>query len=336
MHCKWLCCFWVTWLMSTASGTTTLSSNTTGLLWEGQDSVALFCRTQIADAGYFWELEGEALPEESRYQITGDLSKANSTLTISPIFRNDTGNFTCEAFNSSTTEFSNAVSLNLAWFPVTSVITCGTEAFSDSVRFNCSWAGGNPAANIDLIFNGTTNSGQNSVTRTVTTGTEVQQPQMICRGDQEGRKSECQTNFERPKSTTHSGTVVSSVTEGNNAAMTVSLAQNILLPQFGWYRHNPNLNPINPTDGKFEVESSGSQSTLRISNVTSSEDGTYECRARNVIGSTSFIFRLQVISKGSSGGLSGGAIAGIVIGVLAGVALIGVGGFFLIKKFYLN
>lgn len=38
--------------------------------------------------------------------------------------------------------------------------------------------------------------------------------------------------------------------------------------------------------------------------------------------------------SGGSSGLSGGAIAGIVIGVLAGVALIGVGGFFLVKKVF--
>ncbi|PIO37031.1 hypothetical protein AB205_0182240 [Aquarana catesbeiana] len=132
--------------------------------------------------------------------------------------------------------------------------------------------------------------------------------------------------------------MITSVTEGQNATLNVSLtSQSSLISEFTWFR--PNLIPVNITanDGKYKVETIGSQSILSISNLTVNDNGTYTCTARNIIGSTTFNFTLDVKSQGTNGsndsggssGLSGGAIAGIVIGVLAGVALIGVGGFFL-------
>ncbi|XP_068099156.1 carcinoembryonic antigen-related cell adhesion molecule 6-like [Hyperolius riggenbachi] len=100
-------------VLDPAYATTTLTSSATGPLVVGRDSVALYCRSQIPNADYLWNLDGEALPGDNRYQITTVLSKANSTLTISPVSMNDTGNFTCEAISGSTTETSNAVRLTL-------------------------------------------------------------------------------------------------------------------------------------------------------------------------------------------------------------------------------
>ncbi|XP_068099155.1 carcinoembryonic antigen-related cell adhesion molecule 6-like [Hyperolius riggenbachi] len=99
---------------SVESGTT-LTSNATGPLVVGIDSVALLCTTQIPNADYLWNLDGAALPGDSRYHVTTVLSKANSTLTISPVSINDSGSFTCEAISGSTTETSNAVRLTLTY-----------------------------------------------------------------------------------------------------------------------------------------------------------------------------------------------------------------------------
>ncbi|XP_068099157.1 carcinoembryonic antigen-related cell adhesion molecule 6-like [Hyperolius riggenbachi] len=109
---------WQLWILvcvtlAPASATTTLTSNTTGPLVVGRDSVALICTTQLPNPDYFWNLDGQALPGDSRYHVTTVLSKANATLTISPVFMNDTGNFTCEAISGSTTEISNVLRLNL-------------------------------------------------------------------------------------------------------------------------------------------------------------------------------------------------------------------------------
>ncbi|KAM5132668.1 cell adhesion molecule CEACAM1 [Mantella aurantiaca] len=316
--------------LSTPASAVELTSNLTGWAWEGE-TVSLYCSTNVTGALYTWHVDGGLLDNNDRYHIAIDPSELNSTLTISPVFSNDTRTYTCLITSPTVNETSNALNLSVAKSPESSNIYCGEEAYNGGVVLICSWAGGQPAAEIELLFNGTTDNGQNMVNRNVSVSNEVQQPVLTCRGNQVGKTSECNKTFERPVSSNHNNDARSSVTEGENATLTVSLtSQNSLIAEFSWFHLNPNAVNIT-SNGKYKVQSNGSQSTLLITSVTGSESGTYECTARNVIGSTTFKFNLDVKSQGSSG-LSGGAIAGIVIGVLAGVALIGVGVFFLVKK----
>nr|DBA15902.1 TPA: hypothetical protein GDO54_003356 [Pyxicephalus adspersus] len=309
---------------------TELNSNTLEWVWEGE-SVSLYCSTQVVDVTILWKVDGNLLPPSDRYDIFNNEAKTNSTLTISPIFINDTGSYTCEVTNTMVKEISNAVNLNVAKPPDSLSIDCTAKAYIGGILLTCSWTGGQPAADIKLSFNGTINKGQNMVNRSINLDNDVQQAEFICHGNQLGKISKCNITLERPLSKSHDNNAVTSVTEGENIKLTVSLtSQNPLFPEYNWFHLSPDTVNIT-SDGKYTVESSSSQSTLIISNVTGNESGNYECKVRNTIGSTSFKFNLEVKSKGS-GGLSGGAIAGIVIGVLAGVALIGVGVFFLVKK----
>ncbi|XP_073457199.1 cell adhesion molecule CEACAM1-like [Aquarana catesbeiana] len=328
-------CVLLSVILAPASATE-LTSNANGWVWEGE-AVSLYCSTQLIAASFFWHVDGDLLPGGDEYQIFEDPLGPNSTLIISPFFRNHTGSYTCFAYNSTLNEASNALNLSVAKPPSNPIIDCKSEAYTEQVLLGCSWAGGQPSANVKLSFNGTVKEGQDEVNWTVSLDYEVQQPELICQGDQVGKKSECKIVYERPLSSNHDNNAVTSVTEGENAKLTVTLnTQNSLHPTFSWFHLNPDPVDITNGGGKFKVESGHSQSSLLISNVTQSEKGTYECRARNIIGSTTFKLNLEVKSQESPGssGLSGGAIAGIVIGVLAGVALIGVGGFFLVKKVF--
>ncbi|XP_072282364.1 cell adhesion molecule CEACAM1-like isoform X2 [Pyxicephalus adspersus] len=319
----------VTLVVAPVSGTE-LTSNTTEWVWEGE-SVSLDCTTQVENGTFLWKVNGDSLPASDRYYISKNEANTNSTLIISPIFRNDTGSFICEVSNTTVNETSNAVNISVAKPPDSLSIGCSAASLTGGVQLTCSWIGGDPAADIELSFNGTIDKGKNEVNRSVNLDNDVQQPEFICQGNQVGKTSKCNITLERPLSTSHDNNAVTSATEGENIKLTVSLtSQNSLTPEYAWVRLSTDTVNIT-SDGKYKVESSSSGSTLHISSATGSESGTYECRARNIIGTTTFKFNVEVKSKGS-GGLSGGAIAGIVIGVLAGVALIGVGVFFLVKK----
>ncbi|XP_040183212.1 carcinoembryonic antigen-related cell adhesion molecule 1-like [Rana temporaria] len=326
--------------VSAPTSAAVLTSNQTELVWEGE-SVTFNCSTLTA-ANFTWNVNGSSLPGGGHYYILLDPERQFTTLTLSPVSTNDTGSYTCEARNTTMNETSNALILNVGIAPTNTSIYCGSEAYAGGVVLICSWAGGQPAADIQLSFNGTLINEKDAVNLNVLLSNEVQQPELVCQGNQTGRISECKTTFERPASSSHDNNAITSAIEGQNATLNVSLtSQSSLISDFTWF--SPNLSPVNVSDGKYKVETIGSQSILSISNLTVSDNnGTFRCTARNVIGSTTFNFILDVQSQGSndsggssgSSGLSGGAIAGIVIGVLAGVALIGVGGYFLVKKVF--
>ncbi|XP_073426874.1 cell adhesion molecule CEACAM1-like [Dendrobates tinctorius] len=323
--CTFLTLFFATLALVTAVN---LTSNSSALLWDGEDSVSLQCTTLINDT-FIWELNGEALPHDRRYTITAESSGLNSNLIISPVSRNDTGSFTCTTSN--TNETSNALNLNLAWSPDTLDIVCNIQSnkSDSSIQLSCSWVGGEPAADVTMFFNNANKTETNRVTMDVHPMGDGNPITLQCEGVHLRAHSSCNVTVERPQSTDNKNDTTTSVKQGEATVLTLNL-QSELPAEFAWFHYNPNSVPL-ITGGKYKIESDGSNSKLHISEVTSNEKGTYECIATNPIGSTSFMFKLDVEQVVDSG-LSGGEIAGIVIGVLAGVALIGVAVFFILKK----
>ncbi|XP_075696962.1 cell adhesion molecule CEACAM5-like [Rhinoderma darwinii] len=92
----------------------TLTSNTSGVVWAGEDSVSLYCSAQGSVIAFSWSLNGKPVPPNPPYYITQSDSPPNSNLTIRPVSKNDTGPFTCTATNLANSETSNALSLPLA------------------------------------------------------------------------------------------------------------------------------------------------------------------------------------------------------------------------------
>ncbi|XP_068099134.1 carcinoembryonic antigen-related cell adhesion molecule 1-like [Hyperolius riggenbachi] len=313
--------------------TVALTSNISETVLVGQDSVSLYCSADGTEVQFFWRLKGEPVLGGPNYHITTSLSPPSSTLTISPVSRNDDGPFTCEASNLINKRTSNAENFTLTWHPEEDMFCLVDSSNPQYVQLTCSWSGGQPPANVTMVFNGVTETGSNQVTRNVPTNSTVQNSTMMCYGNHMGKQSNCGLIFEPPQSPEHNNSKITSVTDGQAAVLTVTL-QSGLNADFTWYHFSPDPVPIQEDTGKFTVVSSSFKSSLVIAAVTLEEAGRYECRAKNFIGSQTFLFTVSVedpVSCPVCSGLGGGEVAGIVIGVIAGIIIIIVTVYFVLK-----
>ncbi|XP_053308672.1 carcinoembryonic antigen-related cell adhesion molecule 1-like isoform X2 [Spea bombifrons] len=326
----------------------TIQSNTSSneLLWTGKDSVSLNCSALGTDVRFSWNHNGVPMPPNIRYH----LNQNNSTIIITPVQRDDDGPFTCVATNYINTLTSPPLNLNLAWHPEDHII-CSASKTDHTVQLLCSWTGGFPAADVRMLFQNQSETGQHQVIRNVSLNSINPRDDLSCYGAQGGQEVSCVLKLDIPQAagfTNHSST---EAVEGTSATMTVSLIPGpsvlnawavqpetqILPSTFTWFSFTSENNSV-PEGGKFMVTSTDYTSNLTISSVTMNEIGTYECRAENLFGSSSFFFILNVTSDrvSSSSGLGPGEIAGIVIGTLAGLAIVGAIAFaiafFVVKK----
>uniref|UniRef100_A0A803JCG1 Carcinoembryonic antigen-related cell adhesion molecule 1 n=1 Tax=Xenopus tropicalis TaxID=8364 RepID=A0A803JCG1_XENTR len=312
-----------------------LSSNASGLLWAGKDSVRLTCSALGTNVTFSWHLDGAPLPTNPRYH----LMNSNSSLIISPVERTDNGSFTCTASNSVNSETSSPLTLSLGWSPDGNV-QCNAARVDQTVRLSCSWPGGNPAATVTMVFQNNRYTAQDTVTRNVPLNVISSGAELTCLGTQLGQDMASTmimgTPFGSPSNS------VSSVNEGENVTMSVSLDWSrtvspriqALPATFSWFHLNSN-HPFLTNGGKISVISSDYKSELVISSVTASESGIYECEAENFLGNSKFSFYVSVTpgsSSSSSSQLSPGAIAGIVIAALFVVALIPLTVIFILRK----
>ncbi|XP_063293032.1 carcinoembryonic antigen-related cell adhesion molecule 1-like [Pelobates fuscus] len=194
-----------------------------------------------------------------------------------------------------------------------------------------------------MTFNSSIQNGINEVAKNVSLIPPSSDQRLFCYGAQGGLEVVCALTLAKPYVYDFKNYSTTPVVEGNSATLTVTLTGNtvginsrapipeakILPATFTWFHLNPNPTPV--SEG---VVSTPSTSSLTVSSVTEKENGTHECRAENLIGSTSFFYIIHVEAKPippPSNGLSPGEIAGIVIGVLAGLAIIGIVIFFIVK-----
>ncbi|XP_073458208.1 cell adhesion molecule CEACAM1-like [Aquarana catesbeiana] len=289
--------YWLLFLYNVAPGSSVLlTSNSSAMLWENIDSVSLHCTAIDSVVNYTWYLNGEPLPQDPRYYITMNDSLPYSSLIISPISRNDSGPFTCTASNKLKNETSNAVTLSLAWYPRGNNV-CTAELVGQDIELGCSWPEGWPAANVTMKFNTETQTGPGQVFTNVSSTNPVQGSNLTCFGDQLGKTSACTVMFEIPQSTGDNNSLVTIVTAGDTAIMTLNLTSYSLPAVFTWYRLNPNFDPVSNTSWTT-MESTNFSSSLQISDVEVEDAGYYECIAMNIIGSQSFRFTLNVTEGG--------------------------------------
>lgn len=120
-----------------------LTNSMSGWIWPG-DSVSLTCSADGTVVNYSWSLQGAPLPNDSRYQFT----QSYKVLTISPVFANDTGNFTCTAHGFLNSENSDEISLKLGSKISAVTLTSNTSGSyiwvgEDSASLHCSADGSN-------------------------------------------------------------------------------------------------------------------------------------------------------------------------------------------------
>eukprot|EP00079_Xenopus_tropicalis_P037440 XP_017951211.1 PREDICTED: uncharacterized protein LOC101731891 [Xenopus tropicalis] len=111
---------------------------------------------------------------------------SNSSLIISPVERTDNGSFTCTASNSVNSETSSPLTLNLGWSPDGNV-QCNAVSSGQAVTLSCSWPGGNPAANVTLIFQNQIYTAQDTLALDILLGTFSSGAELACLGTQEGQ-----------------------------------------------------------------------------------------------------------------------------------------------------
>ncbi|XP_073425976.1 cell adhesion molecule CEACAM1-like [Dendrobates tinctorius] len=192
-----------------------LSNTTSRELWAGEDSVSLHCSAQGSAISFSWRLNGKPVSLNPPYYITQSDYPTNSTLTISPVSRNDTGPFTCEASNLLNSKTSNELNLLLNWYPEGG-IACISDPYDSRLQIYCSWPGGQPAANVTMIFNNIATMGQNEVTRNVPFGRSVQKSNLTCIGNHLQKKFSCTLLFGIPRLPKGKDKTVTTVTEGKN------------------------------------------------------------------------------------------------------------------------
>ncbi|XP_068098334.1 carcinoembryonic antigen-related cell adhesion molecule 1-like [Hyperolius riggenbachi] len=297
----------------------TLTSNNSGLLWDGEDSVSLNCSAVGSGTDFLWKLNGKTIRQDSRYRITQKGSPPSSNLTISPVRKSDSGSFSCTVSNKINITMSKELTLRLAWRPE-GEIRCSVERDRHGVELDCSWPGGEPAAYVTQHFNGVIVAGRDKVSTSFPQYI-LQGKELICRGEQLGRTSECIVQFEPPQAPGHDNSSLIKADIGSTVVLTVNLIP-ALPAEFTWYRLTPKPVPV-PDNIRLIVESSSFMSRLRIRDIRPEDAEKYECRAKNIIGTQYFLFEIDSpVESNPSGGLSGGALAGIVIGVIFGLNII--------------
>ncbi|XP_042201595.1 carcinoembryonic antigen-related cell adhesion molecule 5-like [Callorhinchus milii] len=80
---------------------------------ENEDTATLRCTAMGSFPTYSWALGGHPLPVTPRYTLSAD----NSTLTISPVHRSDSGGFICTASNPVNSDSSKPVKLVITYGP---------------------------------------------------------------------------------------------------------------------------------------------------------------------------------------------------------------------------
>ncbi|XP_073426876.1 cell adhesion molecule CEACAM5-like isoform X2 [Dendrobates tinctorius] len=118
-----------------------VTSNVSGLVWPGLDSVSLRCSADGTNISYLWSLQGAVISGGGRYTLTDN----NTTLVISPVSPDDNGSFICTAINLVNSLDSSDVKFNLA-SPISAValyslISTGIWAGEDLAHFYCSAQG---------------------------------------------------------------------------------------------------------------------------------------------------------------------------------------------------
>ncbi|XP_077313384.1 cell adhesion molecule CEACAM1-like isoform X3 [Lithobates pipiens] len=299
-----------------------VTSNVSGLVWPGLDSVSLICSAQGTNVTYLWSLQGAPLPKDPQYHLTEN----NRVLTINPV--SDNGTFTCTAANSINSQTSNGVVFSLASEVTAVMVTSNVSGLvlveQESVSLHCSAWGS--AVKFSWSLNGEIlpKDPQYHITQSDSPPQSNLIISPVSRSD--AGLFTC-TASNKLNNETSSGLTLSLALppEGHMACLQGSSSQYIQL-SCSWQGGKPAANVTMVFNGLSETGTN--QVTRNVPENTSLEGLTMMCYG-DYFGRPSNCE--QTFAPSSCHGLSGGEVAGIVIGVVAGIAIIEVIVFFVLK-----
>ncbi|XP_042201593.1 carcinoembryonic antigen-related cell adhesion molecule 1-like isoform X3 [Callorhinchus milii] len=298
---------------------------------ENKDTVTLRCTAMGSFPTYSWALDGHPLPVTPRYTLSAD----NSTLTISPVHRSDSGGFICTASHLVGSDSSKPVKLVITYGPDPPTVYMSGQVICDSlvpgqycgkegdlVTLNCQtkcfpecnyrWthnttviAGNTSQLPIEsLTFN---NSGDYTcnVKNDYTTISHTEKVSILVYNKPQ-RASGSEPQVEVGKE--------ADVTLDVSLTDTVRVSDPGLLPaHFTWSKED---NSITGSDGKFNITSGLTFSKLLISKFQATDQGTYQCRVTNAMGENFFQFDVTL-----KGGVNVALIVGTIVGAVAVVVI---------------
>ncbi|XP_062996090.1 carcinoembryonic antigen-related cell adhesion molecule 5-like isoform X2 [Elgaria multicarinata webbii] len=298
------------------------SGNTTHSLtvFYGPDVPVISPNTQYYGTGSNLTLscEADSLPPA---QYTWNETKAGNTFQLSNLSLDDSGNYTCKAYNNET-DSAQSASLEIWVLEILSkpILTPDKNRTveNETVILQCKTSS-NPKVNVSWFKDGKPvpdTAELSDMNRTLTL--------LNITKDDAGDYTCVASNPVSSESSNPANIVVAygpyDVHLNQPGTLTVNLGSNLDLLciadsfplHFQWFFNNTDQKVANDT---FSVP------------LTAWEDqGNYTCQAYNSdtnrAGSASVIVKLTENTPGTNNGLSGGAIAGIVIGCVAGVVLI--------------
>ncbi|KAK7798001.1 hypothetical protein U0070_005220 [Myodes glareolus] len=294
------------------------------------DSVSLICSSNDTGISIHWLFNGQSLGLTDRMKLSLD----NSTLSIDPVRREDSGKYQCEVSNPVSSERSYPIQLDIIK-PVTKPsiqVTNTTVKELDSVSLTCS--SNDTGISIHWLFNdqslGLTDRMKLSLDNSTLSIDPVRR--------EDSGKYQCEVS--NPVSSERSYPIqldiiepvtkpsiqVSNTTVKELDSVILTCSSNDTGISTHWLFKGESLGL---TD---RIKLSLDNSTLSIDPVRKEDAGKYQCEVSNAVSSErSDPFQLDIIADSTPGssGLSGGAIAGIVIGSVAGVTLIAALAYFL-------
>ncbi|XP_058866985.1 carcinoembryonic antigen-related cell adhesion molecule 5-like isoform X1 [Acipenser ruthenus] len=298
----------------------TLSISPQKPIYSAGSDLTLSCSAQSSPpAHYQWFFNG------------APLNKLGSQLNMAHIQHNQTGNYTCWAYNNRTLRYAKETREIIVVEPITNVNVKPSLAqpiANQALNLTCEVLGSQTVSSRLWLKDGQRLSTSDRITLSVDSSVVSFNP--VLQSD----NGEYQCKASNPVSEVTSAgyrlevnygpeqvsiTAPDSGAEGSSVTFTCS-AQSMPPCNYTWY---------------FNGTETAQESQYKIDSVSNADSGSYTCVAWNSVTgrNTSAVKEFTVTEAANSGSLTPGEIAGIVIGTLAGVALIGVTLYFCLKKY---
>uniref|UniRef100_H3AR10 Ig-like domain-containing protein n=1 Tax=Latimeria chalumnae TaxID=7897 RepID=H3AR10_LATCH len=256
------------------------------------------------------------------------LNENGQSLTITKIQQNNTGNYSCQAFNSDTKRYNTATRA----VQVLEVLQNTTISFNNSspVTENGTVVmtyGGKGTVDKILWYKDNKLLPASVNKRSVSDGDRIQlssdNETLTISNVSRTDSGIYQCEASNPVSTSRSDEITLEVSFGPDTPTIILTSNPVLVGSKVTLNCTAASSPAPKYEWLVNQTEKGTEQLLVIESVSFSDAGTYTCWASNSITNLRSMKQIELqVTEAKPGGLTGGQIAGIVIGVILGVILI--------------